>query len=52
VKEFDVVIIGAGIVGAAAAWQLIQKYPSKKILLGELRKRRLPYFIKPGAILG
>lgn len=29
------VIIGAGIVGAATAWQLIQQYPSKKILLIE-----------------
>jgi L-2-hydroxyglutarate oxidase len=31
----DIVVIGAGIIGAAAAWQLIQQYPSKKVLLLE-----------------
>ena len=30
---FDFIIIGAGIVGAATAWQLQQRYPDKKILL-------------------
>jgi len=31
----DVVVIGAGIIGAATAWQLVQQYPRKKILLLE-----------------
>lgn len=31
----DIVVIGAGIIGAATAWQLIQQYPSKKIILLE-----------------
>ena len=30
---FDFIIIGAGIVGAATAWQLQQRYPDKKILV-------------------
>ena len=33
--QADVVVIGAGIIGAATAWQLVQQYPSKKILLLE-----------------
>jgi L-2-hydroxyglutarate oxidase len=31
----DIVVIGAGIIGAATAWQLIQQYPTKKVLLLE-----------------
>lgn len=33
--KYDVVIIGAGIVGAATAWQLIQQYPLKRVLVIE-----------------
>lgn len=34
-KEFDIAIIGGGIVGAATLYQIQQKYPNKKILLLE-----------------
>ncbi len=36
--RFDMLIVGAGIVGAATAWQLQQRYPNKKILLIEKEK--------------
>ncbi|MFT4995278.1 MAG: L-2-hydroxyglutarate oxidase [Paraglaciecola sp.] len=45
-KEFDVVIIGAGIVGSATAWQLIEQYPRKKILL--IDKEPLPALHQTG----
>lgn len=34
-KHFDIIIAGAGIIGSATAWQLIQKYPNKSILVIE-----------------
>ncbi|MFT4940223.1 MAG: L-2-hydroxyglutarate oxidase [Paraglaciecola sp.] len=37
-NKFDIVIVGAGIIGAATAWQLQQDYPAKKILLLEKEK--------------
>ncbi|MFQ3236527.1 MAG: L-2-hydroxyglutarate oxidase [Paraglaciecola sp.] len=33
--KYDVVIIGAGILGAATAWQLLLQYPHKRVLLVE-----------------
>ena len=45
-NKFDVVIVGAGIVGAATAWQLIQNYPNKKILL--LEKESAPALHQTG----
>ena len=39
-SKFDILIVGAGIVGAATAWQLQQDYPAKKILL--LEKENAP----------
>ncbi|WP_416304899.1 L-2-hydroxyglutarate oxidase [Neptunicella sp. SCSIO 80796] len=33
--HYDVIIIGAGIVGAATAWQITQQYPGKKVLMLE-----------------
>jgi L-2-hydroxyglutarate oxidase len=32
---YDYIVIGGGIVGASTAWQLIQRYPNRKILLLE-----------------
>jgi L-2-hydroxyglutarate oxidase len=34
-EKYDVVIIGAGILGAATAWQLLLQYPGKRVLLVE-----------------
>ncbi|MCL9779988.1 L-2-hydroxyglutarate oxidase [Vibrio sp. S4M6] len=34
-EEFDFIVIGGGIVGIATAWQLIQKYPERRIALLE-----------------
>lgn len=34
-NEFDIVVIGAGIVGLSTAWQLLQKYPNKRIAVIE-----------------
>lgn len=34
-QHTDIIVIGAGILGAATAWQLSQQYPSKKIVLFE-----------------
>lgn len=33
--NFDLIVIGGGIVGLSAAWQLQKKYPDKKVLLLE-----------------
>ncbi len=35
----DIVIIGAGIVGLSTAWQLLQKYPHKKVAVLEKEER-------------
>lgn len=37
--KYDFIIIGAGIVGAATAYALIQQYPQKKILLVDKEKQ-------------
>ena len=34
-KTYDVIIVGAGIVGAAAAWQLLQVQPDSRVLILE-----------------
>ena len=34
-KPYDVIIVGAGIVGAAAAWQLLQVQPDSRVLILE-----------------
>ncbi len=34
-KRYDIVLIGGGIVGVSAAWQLKQRYPDAKLLLVE-----------------
>lgn len=34
-KYFDIIIVGAGIVGAATAWQMGLRYPNKKIAIIE-----------------
>ncbi|SBS33213.1 L-2-hydroxyglutarate oxidase LhgO [Marinomonas aquimarina] len=31
--EYDIAIIGAGIVGLSTAWQLLQKYPGKRLVV-------------------
>ena len=36
--NYDFIIIGGGIVGISTAWQLLQRYPEKKILLLEKEK--------------
>ena len=36
---YDYIIIGGGIVGASTAWQLIRRYPNRKILLLEKEQR-------------
>lgn len=33
--EYDIAIIGAGIVGLSTAWQLLQKYPQKRVVVLE-----------------
>ena len=33
-KEYDVVIIGAGILGAATAYHMLKAHPDKNILVG------------------
>ena len=33
--DFDVIIVGGGIVGAATLYQLQQRYPDRKMLLVE-----------------
>ncbi|MCF2949479.1 L-2-hydroxyglutarate oxidase [Paraglaciecola aquimarina] len=38
-KRYDFIIVGAGIVGAATAYALIQKYPDKKILVVDKEKQ-------------
>lgn len=38
-SNYDVIIIGAGIVGLSTAWQLLQKYPYKKIAVLEKEER-------------
>ena len=38
-RNFDVIIVGGGIVGASTAWKLQQHYPSKKVLLIEKEKQ-------------
>lgn len=34
-EKYDVLIIGAGILGAATAWQLLLQYPNKRVLVVE-----------------
>ena len=32
---YDFIIIGGGIVGASTAWQLLERFPGKKVLVIE-----------------
>lgn len=33
--KFDIVVVGAGIVGLSTAWQLLQRFPAKRVLVLE-----------------
>ena len=37
-NQFDIIIVGGGIVGLAAAYKINLKYPTKKILVLEKEK--------------
>ncbi len=45
-NKYDIAIVGAGIIGAATAWQLQTKFPARKIVL--LEKERAPALHQTG----